>query len=107
MFVVHFYRRTSKLSSCASSHKQRLMSSSCRPGFLYQVVNFDDLSKDTPPFVKSYTQKYGKMLTESFILRLNYLRRRRQLGEMTTTINISNNLNSKRPNTGVGSPSPR
>ncbi|GFO07777.1 hypothetical protein PoB_003428200 [Plakobranchus ocellatus] len=62
-------------------------------GFLYQVVAFDNLTDNVPPFVRQNVKKNGRMQTDSFILRLNYLRRRRALGETSSTIN--NNAKAK------------
>ncbi|KAK3784903.1 hypothetical protein RRG08_056857 [Elysia crispata] len=58
-------------------------------GFLYQMVAFDNLADNVPMFVRQNVKKTGRMQTESFILRLNYLRRRRALGETSGTINNS------------------
>ncbi|GFS20039.1 LOW QUALITY PROTEIN: hypothetical protein ElyMa_005047000 [Elysia marginata] len=58
-------------------------------GFLYQMVGFDNLADNVPTFVRQNVKKTGRMQTESFILRLNYLRRRRALGETSSTININ------------------
>ncbi|XP_005094859.2 uncharacterized protein LOC101846637 [Aplysia californica] len=65
-----------------------------RPGFLYQQLGFRELSESVPSFVRQHTDKTGRLMTESFILKVNYLRRRRQLGEMSGA--ASSNSSSKR-----------
>ncbi|KAL8605822.1 hypothetical protein ACOMHN_051431 [Nucella lapillus] len=49
--------------------------------FIYQHVDFQVLSRCVPGFVKSHLNKNGRYQPETFILRVNYLRRRRALGE--------------------------
>ncbi|KAK7109346.1 uncharacterized protein [Littorina saxatilis] len=69
-------REGSKLSKASLTSSQLAEAS-----FIYQHVNFQILSKCVPSFVKTNINKNGRYLPETFILRVNYWRRRRALGE--------------------------
>ncbi|XP_059146655.1 uncharacterized protein LOC131934610 [Physella acuta] len=55
-------------------------------GFLYQIVDFENFTENVPSFVRQDIKKNGRLTTETFILKVNYLRRRRQLGETSSTM---------------------
>lgn len=63
------------------SHKVRFLPS---VNFIYQRLNFRDRCGQVPHFVKSNVQKTARLSSESFILKVNYLRRRR---EASTDVN--------------------
>ena len=72
-------RESSKLSKATFTSSQLADAS-----FIYQHINFQVLSKCVPGFVKTHLNKNGRYLPETFILRVNYWRRRRALGEDST-----------------------
>lgn len=66
---------SSELSRASLTHSQMSDAS-----FIYQHIDFDLLAKCVPGFVRNHLNKNGRYLPETFILRVNYLRRRRALG---------------------------
>ncbi|CAL1543110.1 unnamed protein product [Lymnaea stagnalis] len=58
-----------------------------RSPFLYQMIDFDNFTENVPSFVRQDVKRNGRLVTEIFILKVNFLRRRRQLGETSTTMN--------------------
>ena len=62
-----------------------------RSGFLYQQLGFRELTDSVPLFVRHHSDKTGRLTAETFILKVNYLRRRRAIGEANTSTNSSTN----------------
>nr|KAG5705120.1 hypothetical protein BaRGS_030837 [Batillaria attramentaria] len=74
--------------------------------FIYQRIDFDLLAKCVPSFVRTHLNKNGRYLPETFILRVNYLRRRRALGGDGSTDKRAAKESMSRSCSDV-SPSPR
>lgn len=95
-------REASKLSKDSLTSSQLADAS-----FIYQHVNFKVLSKCVPGFVKTHLNKNGRYLPETFILRVNYWRRRRALGEDSTAKRAAKESVGRKCSSEQGNPSPR
>ncbi|KAL8617721.1 hypothetical protein ACOMHN_053554 [Nucella lapillus] len=71
-------KESSRMSKASLSPSSRM---SADASFIYQHVNFQVLSKCMPGFVKTHLNRNGRYLPETFILRVNYWRRRRMIGD--------------------------
>ncbi|PVD29841.1 hypothetical protein C0Q70_09098 [Pomacea canaliculata] len=78
-----------------------------KASFIYQRIDFGVLGKCVPPFVRAHLNRNGRYLPETFILRVNYLRRRKQLGDDSTVKRPTKEPTSRTCNEAGPSPTPR
>ncbi|XP_076461055.1 uncharacterized protein LOC143293735 [Babylonia areolata] len=74
-------RESSQLSKTSLSSSSTSQIAAADAAFIYQHIDYGVLSRCVPGFVKSNVNRNCRYLPETFILRVNYWRRRRMIGD--------------------------